>query len=80
MKWVMPQRVLVWASWRGQFDCHRCIYIWRMVPLCLMLCISRELNARNFEYCEKKMIEFKAMVFKTLYGWTVLNNSRFQIL
>jgi len=39
--------------------------------LCLMWCIWGEHNARNFEDCERTVIELKAMMFKTLYGWIV---------
>jgi hypothetical protein len=40
-----------------------------MIPLCLMWCIWRERNIRNFKDCEKTVIDLKAFMFKSLYDW-----------
>jgi hypothetical protein len=63
----MPQRVVeLLASWRGQFGSCCNLEIWRLSPLCLMWCIWRGHNARNFKDCEKSVLELKAII-KFLY-------------
>jgi hypothetical protein len=47
------------------------IQIWRMAPLCVMRCLWRERNARNFEDCEHGIIELKKMVLQTIFSWKV---------
>jgi hypothetical protein len=50
VSWVMPQKVSdSLESWRGQLSNRCALYIWRLVPLCVMLCLWRERNARSFE-------------------------------
>jgi hypothetical protein len=44
--------------------------VWKMVPSCLMWCLWREQNDRNFEDQEKSIEEFKSFFFHCLYSWT----------
>jgi hypothetical protein len=44
--------------------------VWKMVH-CLLWCLWREHNDRNFENCERTLLEFKSLFFITLYFWTV---------
>jgi hypothetical protein len=64
----MPQRVAeLLGSWKGPFgSCHN-LEAWRLTPLCLMWCIWREYNIRNFEDCERMVLELKAIMFRSLY-------------
>ena len=65
--WVMPQKVIeLFESWQGRFGRHRNIELWRIVPHRLLWCIWREKNARNFEGCERSMLEIKSFFFYTL--------------
>jgi hypothetical protein len=41
--------------------------VWKMVPLCLLWCLWREINYRSFEDREKTLEEIKALFFYTLY-------------
>jgi hypothetical protein len=63
------------ASWRGQFGSHYNLEAWRVTPHCIMWCILREHNSRNFENCERMVVELKDKLFKTLYGWMATINS-----
>jgi len=71
----MPQQVELLASWRGQVDSHHNIEVCRTDPLCLMWYIWRERITRNFEDCERTVVELKAILLKTLYGWMATFNS-----
>jgi hypothetical protein len=46
-----------------------------MTPHCMMWCIWRECNSRNYEDCERTVVEIKDMMFKMLYGYLVATNS-----
>lgn len=62
------------ATRKGQLE--SCILkAWRIVPLCLMWCISREQNAWSFEVCETPVLELKTYMFKSLYAWSAVYNS-----
>ena len=62
--WVMPHKVIeLFESWQGKFGRHCNIDFWRLVPHCLIWCIWRERNARNFEGCERSMLENKSFFF-----------------
>ena len=56
------------GSWRGQRGNRTVLKIWRIVPLCVMGCLWREKNARNFEDRKLELIELKKMVLQTLYS------------
>jgi hypothetical protein len=49
LSWVMPLRVVdLFACWRtGGYS--RSTVVWKMVSSCLLWCLSREQNDRNFE-------------------------------
>jgi hypothetical protein len=46
-----------------------------MASSCVMWCLCRERNVRNFEDCEHGIIELKKMVLQTLFSWRVLWHS-----
>jgi hypothetical protein len=43
--------------------------VWKMVSSCLLLCLWREQNDRNFEDQERTIDELKAF-FYSLFSWT----------
>ena len=70
VSWVMPQQV------RGLFDCwtrgliwHQHSLIWKALPHCLMWCLWRERNLRNFEDVELGSLDLKLLFLQTLYNW-----------
>jgi hypothetical protein len=72
----MPQWVVeLLASWRGHFGSRNNLEAWRMAPLCMMWCISRERNSRNFEDCMRTMAEIKDIMFKIVNGWMTATSS-----
>ena len=44
--------------------------VWKIVPMCLLLCLWRKKNDINFEDRERTLEEIKSLFFKTLYLWT----------
>jgi hypothetical protein len=44
--------------------------VWKMVPSCLMWCLWREQNDRNFEDQERSIEELKSFFFHSLFSWT----------
>ena len=47
--WVMPRNVTdCLGSWRAQKSNRTVLQTWRMVSLCVMWCLWRGRNARNF--------------------------------
>jgi hypothetical protein len=74
--WVIPGRLKeCLGSWKRQKGNRIVIQIWRMTPLCVMWCLWREKNARNFEEHEHEIIELKKRVLQTLFSWRVLWHS-----
>jgi hypothetical protein len=56
----MPQWVVeLLACWRGQFESHCSIDVWKMVLLCLMWCIWKEHKAQNFKNYEWTVLRVK---------------------
>uniref|UniRef100_A0A2N9G2U9 Reverse transcriptase domain-containing protein n=1 Tax=Fagus sylvatica TaxID=28930 RepID=A0A2N9G2U9_FAGSY len=53
-------------------SCHsiRIRKLWDMVPLCVFWCLWWERNARSFEGLERKLIEVKGTVLRTLMDWS----------
>ena len=39
------------------------------IPHCLTWCIWRERNARNFDGCEKSVLDLKLLFLKSLFEW-----------
>jgi hypothetical protein len=67
--WVMPGRMKeCLGSWRRQRGNRTVLQIWRVVPLCVMWCLWREMNVRSFEDRELGFIKLKKMVLQTLYS------------
>ena len=63
----MPHKVIeLFESWQGKFGQHCNLDFWRLVPHCLLWCIWRERNARNFEGCERSALEIKSFFFFAL--------------
>jgi hypothetical protein len=74
--WVMPGCVMdCLRSWRAQKGNHTVLQTWRMVPLCVMWCLWRERNARNFEDREIGLMELNKRVIQTLFSWRVMWHS-----
>jgi hypothetical protein len=68
VEWVMLRRVLeLLASWGTSFGCGPAKEVCRLVPLCLMWCLWRERNARNFKDVETSMLELQKRLLDTLY-------------
>ena len=68
VSWVMPRSVLdLLECWQGSFGGHRNGKIWRAVPHCLMWCLWREQNRRNFKDCEQSFIEIKLIFLCNLF-------------
>jgi hypothetical protein len=74
--WVMTGSVVeCLRSWRVQKGNRTVLQTWRMVPLCVMWCLWREMNARNFEDREIGLMELKKRVIQTLFSWRVMWHS-----
>jgi hypothetical protein len=70
LSWVMPLRVIdLFASWWTGGRSQSAV-VWKMVPSCLMWCLWRERNVRNFEDQERTFEELKSFFFHTLFSWT----------
>lgn len=54
---------------KGSFGRHCNVAIWKIVLHCLMWCILRKRNARNFEDVEWSLIECKSFFFSSLLEW-----------
>jgi hypothetical protein len=50
------------GSWRGQRGNRLLVSIWRIASLCLLWCLWKKLNARNFEDCETSSIDLKLVI------------------
>jgi hypothetical protein len=66
LSWVMPLRVvdLFACWWTGGRS--RSAVVWKMVPSCLLWCLWRERNDRNFEDQERTLEELKTFFFYSL--------------
>ena len=65
----IPIGLALLVSWRGQLGSCNILDVWRMTLLWLMWCIWREQNVRSFEDCEILVVEWKSVMFKSLYAW-----------
>jgi hypothetical protein len=66
LSWVMSSRVvnlLAGKTW--------CAVVWKMVPLCLLLCLWMEMNDRNFEDHKRTLEELESYFFYTFFLWTI---------
>jgi len=67
LSWVMPQRVIDllscwWSSGRSMSATA-----WKIAPTCLLRCLWREINNRNFEDVDKTSKELLSSFYHTLY-------------
>jgi hypothetical protein len=63
LSWVMPLRVIdLFASWWTGGRSQSAV-VWKMVPSCLMWCLWRERNDRNFEDQERSIEELKSFFY-----------------
>jgi hypothetical protein len=76
VEWVMPRRVIDLLNiWGSQVGCGTVKDVWRLAPLCLLWCLWRERNARNFEDVETSVTELRKTVFYMLYTWIAAHHS-----
>jgi len=61
--------------------------VWKIVPCCLLYCLWREHNDRQFEDKERTIEELISFFFYSLYSWTaaflaplVISFNDFQVL
>jgi hypothetical protein len=69
LSWVMPLRVVDlfacwWTGGRSQSAAA-----WKMVPCCILWCLWRERNDRQFEDKERSIEELISFFFHSLYSW-----------
>jgi hypothetical protein len=67
----MPRRVVdLFACWRRLGGTPQTADVWKMVLSCPFAVSLEEINDRNFEDCERTVVELKSF-FKILYHWTI---------
>ena len=72
LSWVMPNSVLdLMACWWSTGN-SRSAVAWKMVPLCLMWCIWRERNNRDFDNLERTMEELKSFFSSSSLGYLLI--------
>jgi hypothetical protein len=55
LSWVMPRRVVnLFACWWNDGS-TRSIVVWKIVPMCFLWRLWKEMNDRCFEDCKKAM-------------------------
>jgi hypothetical protein len=69
LSWVMSLRVvdLFACWWTGGRS--RSAAVWKMVPCCLLWCLWREHNDRQFEDKERTIEDLIFFFFHSLYSW-----------
>jgi uncharacterized membrane protein len=71
MSWVMSKRVIdLFVCW-WQSGRPRSAAIWKMVPICIILCVWKKISLRCFENLESSKENILASFFHSLYLWTV---------
>jgi hypothetical protein len=63
LSWVMPLRVVDLFTCWWPSGCSRSAVVWKMIPSCLMWCLWREQNDRNFEDKERMFEELITFFF-----------------
>jgi hypothetical protein len=63
------------TSWGALFGYGPAKEVWRLVSMCLMWCIWRERNARQFEDVKTSMMELRKHLLNTLYIWIASHHS-----
>jgi hypothetical protein len=70
LSWVMPRRVVdLFACWWTGGRSQSAV-VWKMVHCCLIWCLWREHNDRQFEDKEKTIEELISFFYYSLYSWT----------
>jgi hypothetical protein len=71
MSWVMPSRVIdLFACW-WKARRPRSAAVWKMVPICIFLCVWKERNLRCFEDMKNSLEDIVASFFHMLFLWTM---------
>jgi hypothetical protein len=70
LSWVMSRRVVDlfvcwWTGGRSQS-----VVVWKMVLCCLLWCLWKERNDRQFEDKKRTIEELISFLFYSLYSWT----------
>jgi hypothetical protein len=69
LSWVMPNRIVdLLACWETASETQS-IVVWKMMSLCLLWCLQKEMNDRNFEDRERTLEELESFFFYTLFIW-----------
>jgi hypothetical protein len=70
LAWVIPRRVvdLFTCWWTGGRP--RSAVVWKIVTCCLIWCLWRERNDRQFEDKERTIEELISFFFYSVYSWT----------
>ena len=69
VSWAVYDLLACWRGWIGRYGVGG---IWQAAPLCLIWCLSRELNAHCFEGMESSVGKLKQYyLLRTLYEWTL---------
>jgi hypothetical protein len=70
LSWVMPRWVVdLFACWWTGGRSQSAV-VWKMVSCCLLWCLWRERNDRQFEDKERTIEELISFFFYSLYSWT----------
>jgi hypothetical protein len=68
LSWVMPRRVVdLFACWWRSGRSQSAV-VWKMVHCCLICCLWRERNDRQFEDKERTIEELISFFFYSLYS------------
>jgi hypothetical protein len=71
ISWVMPRSVLNLLTCWWKSGSSRSATTWKMVPICIFLCIWRERNLRCFENVESSIEEVLELFLHTLFLWSM---------
>lgn len=73
LAWVIRSWVVdLFTCWKRHFDRIKNANIWNMILTCLMGCLWKKTDDRNFEDCEQIVVELKDFSLKTFYHWTAI--------
>ena len=67
LSWVMPNKVVYQMAFWWSGGNFRSAVIWKRMLLCLMWCIWRVRNDRNFDNLERTLEEVKSFFFYSLF-------------
>lgn len=76
LAWVMPKRFAnLLESWKRLYSSPKIAAVWQFTPICLVLCIWRKINDKNFVYHEQTMDEFKVFFLNNMFHRAATINS-----